>query len=59
MLDKIKIKCINRGLTMTELAMKLGISREYMYRKIKSKDNDFLKKTEKILNQPDTFVSEL
>lgn len=50
MLDKIKIKCINKKFTMTELAMKLGISREYMYRKIKNKDVDFLKKIEKILN---------
>lgn len=50
MLNKIKIKCINKGLTMTDLALKLGISREYMYRKIKNKDTDFFKRIEKILN---------
>jgi DNA-binding phage protein len=59
MLDKIKIKCINKDLTMTELAVKLGISREHTYRKIKSIDIDFFKKIEKILNQLDTFVSKV
>jgi len=59
MLNKIKIKCINKGLTMTELAIELEISREYMYRKIKKKDVDLFERIEKILNPSDTIVSEV
>ncbi|MGB6128841.1 MAG: hypothetical protein WBG30_08835 [Psychrilyobacter sp.] len=49
MLKEIRIKAIIKGMKMKELAEKLGCSRELMYRKIKKKDPEFLKKIEKIL----------
>lgn len=49
LLNEIKIKTIKNGITMAELSKKLGISREYMYRKIKSGDTKILEKIKKIL----------
>lgn len=57
LLSKIKIETIQKGITMTELSNQLGISREYMYRKIKSQDNDLLERIKKILSELDTNVS--
>ena len=50
MLDEIKIKAIKKGITMIELSKKLGISREYMYRRIKSKDTKLMCEIKKILD---------
>lgn len=56
MLNEIKIKTIKNGITMAELSKKLGISREYMYRKIKSGDTKILEDIKKILGWLGTNV---
>ena len=48
-LNEIKILVIKKGLNMKMLSERLGISREYMYRQIRLKDNKIMKKIKKIL----------
>lgn len=48
-MKNIKKACIDKEITMTELANRLGVSRESMYYKIKIKDKKTLKEIEKIL----------
>lgn len=43
---------------MTELSLKIGCSREYMYREIKKNNPVMLKRIKKILPSLDTFVSD-
>lgn len=48
-LNEIKILCIKNGVSMKELALKLGFSREYMYRQIKKKDRNLIENIKKTL----------
>lgn len=48
-LSDIKIRAIKHDMTMTTLASKIGCSREWMYRKIKENDTEFIRKIKVIL----------
>lgn len=50
-LKEIKIKAISKDLTMKELANKLGVSKEYMYRCIKKDHEKTMEKIKKILEK--------
>lgn len=49
-LKEIRIKAISKDLTMKELSIKLEISKEYMYRCIKSNHKKTIEKIKKILD---------
>ncbi|MGB6127872.1 MAG: hypothetical protein WBG30_03905 [Psychrilyobacter sp.] len=48
-LSDVKIRAIKHNMTMTVLASKIGYSREWMYKKIKENDTEFIKKIKNIL----------
>ena len=48
-LSDIKIKAIRHNITMTELANKIGCSREWMYKKIKENNTEFIVKINNFL----------
>lgn len=43
-LSDVKIRAIKHNITMTTLASKIGCSREWMYKKIKENNTEFIKK---------------
>lgn len=49
-LKEIKIKAIENNLKMTDLAKKLGVSKEYMYHCIRTNHVKFLEKIEKFFS---------
>lgn len=62
----IRMKALEKGKTMTEIAEHFNISRDTLYRKIKNNDIDFivqitkyLDSIKKIINQKFDFVSML
>lgn len=48
-LSDVKIRAIKHNMTMTTLASKIGCSREWMYKKIKENNTEFIKKIKVIL----------
>lgn len=56
LLNEIRIEALKVSITMTELAFKIGCSREYMYRGIKKNNPTMLKRIKKILPSLDTNV---
>ncbi|MGB6128613.1 MAG: hypothetical protein WBG30_07680 [Psychrilyobacter sp.] len=48
-LKLVKLKALEKDLTLTELASRVGISRENMYHHIKNNNREILLKIEKIL----------
>lgn len=48
-LKLVKLKALEKDITLTELALKIGISRENMYHHIKKNNNTVLLKIEKVL----------
>ena len=51
-LKQIKIECLNRNITMTELAKKLNISRVWLYNRIQKQDEETLIKIKIFLILP-------
>lgn len=49
-LQEIKIEVIKKNIKMSDLAKRLNVSREYMYRCIRHEHPIFLEKIEKILS---------
>jgi DNA-binding Lrp family transcriptional regulator len=49
-LKQIKIECLNRNITMTELAKKLNISRVWLYNRIQKQDEETLIKIKNIFD---------
>ena len=49
-LKEIKIKAISKDLTMKELSIKLGVSKEYMYRCIKKNHKETIEKIKNFLD---------
>lgn len=49
-LTDIKILCLKKNITMSDLSKKLGISREWMYIRIKQQHTETLNKIKKILS---------
>lgn len=47
--EKIKIMCIKKNVTMKNIALNLGISRQWLYKKLKSKDKAMIEKVKNIL----------
>lgn len=46
----IRMKALEKGKTMTEIAEKCNISRDTLYRKLKNNDNDFILEITKYLD---------
>lgn len=44
MLTEFKILLLQKRITMADFCLKAGYSREYVYRKLKQKDENFFKK---------------
>lgn len=49
-LKQIKIECLNRNITMTELAKKLNVSRVWLYNRIQKQDEETLIKIKNIFD---------
>lgn len=49
-LKQIKIQCLKRNISMTELAEELNISRTWLYNRIKRKDTKLIKKIQNFFN---------
>lgn len=48
-LSDVKIRAIKHNITMTDLASKIGCSREWMYKRIKENNTEFIEKIKVIL----------
>lgn len=47
--EKMKIMCIKKNITMKDVAVKLGISRQWLYKKLKAKDKIMIEKVKEVL----------
>lgn len=47
--DKVKIECLKKGITMADVARKIGITRHNYYFHLTKENSEIIKKTEKIL----------
>lgn len=47
--EKIKIMCIKKNVTMKGIAVELGISRQWLYKKLKAKDKVMIEKVKDVL----------
>jgi predicted DNA-binding protein YlxM (UPF0122 family) len=52
---KIKIECVKKNIKITNLAFKIGISRQNLYHHIKQKNKSIIKKIEKELDLPTDY----
>jgi len=56
-LKLVKLKALEKDFTLTELAFKVGISRENMYHHIKNNNKEILLKIEKILELEEKILT--
>jgi len=47
--DKVKIECLKQGKTLTDVAVKIGITRNNYYFHLRNSNHNILRRTEEIL----------
>lgn len=53
--DKVKIECLKQGKTLSEIALKIGITRNNYYFHLNKENEVIVRKTEEILNLENGF----
>lgn len=49
-LEKLRVQCIKKNTTIAEVAKNIGISRQWLYNRIRKKDKATIKKIKKFLS---------